>query len=256
MKIFAISDLHIDYSENMNWLINLSHFDYSNDILILAGDISDLLAHIKNAFAILSKLFKRVHFVPGNHDLWVMRNKTKTSIEQFEQLKIILTEYNISMEPCVYDGVTIVPLFGWYDYSFGAPHVDLEYSWMDYKACVWPEELLGSNKESNITQYFTAMNDVQVKHSNDVVISFSHFLPRIDLMPDFIPQQKRKLYPVFGTDILEDQVRELKSSIHLYGHSHFNRDITINSVRYINNAFGYPSESIISRKQLMMIHEL
>jgi hypothetical protein len=43
--------------------------------------------------------------------------------------------------------------------------------------------------------------------------------------------------------------------MHVYGHSHINRRVEIDGVSYINNAFGYPSETAITSKRLLCIHE-
>lgn len=85
-------------------------------------------------------------------------------------------------------------------------------------------------------------------------ISFSHFLPRIDLMPYFIPCSKRKLYSVLGTILLEKQIRKLGSKIHVYGHSHINNQIMKDNTLYLNNAFGYPYETQITAKELKCIY--
>jgi hypothetical protein len=40
----------------------------------------------------------------------------------------------------------------------------------------------------------------------------------------------------------------------VYGHSHVNRDVAIDGVTYINNAFGYPRETRITAKALRCVH--
>lgn len=39
--------------------------------------------------------------------------------------------------------------------------------------------------------------------------------------------------------------------IHVYGHSHINRNVRIDGIRYINNALGYPQESAIAARRLI-----
>ena len=89
-----------------------------------------------------------------------------------------------------------------------------------------------------------------------MVITFSHFLPRIDVMPRSVPDEVRILFPVLGTTLLEQQLRRLGSRLHVYGHSHLNRKVDIDGVSYINNAFGYPYETRIAAKRLLCIHEV
>lgn len=45
--MYAISDLHTDYPVNMGWVESLSDDKYQNDLLIVAGDISDNLEIIR-----------------------------------------------------------------------------------------------------------------------------------------------------------------------------------------------------------------
>ena len=71
MRIFALSDIHADYEENLAWVHNLSSFDYTGDTLILAGDLSHDMHLFAGTLACLGKKFALVFFVPGNHDLWV-----------------------------------------------------------------------------------------------------------------------------------------------------------------------------------------
>ena len=74
-------------------------------------------------------------------------------------------------------------------------------------------------------------------------------------MPAFIPKAQRVLYPVLGSVQLEGQLRRLNPDIHVYGHSHVNRQVETDGVSYINNAFGYPRETWTTSKQLLCIHE-
>ena len=41
MRVFAISDLHVDYKENRRWVQRLSNCDFTDDVVIVAGDITD-----------------------------------------------------------------------------------------------------------------------------------------------------------------------------------------------------------------------
>jgi predicted phosphodiesterase len=252
MRIFAISDLHLDYEQNQKWLQGLSASDFKNDILILAGDISDDLVLLELCFGELTRRFKSVLFVPGNHDLWVLRDKKfNNSFDKFHHICGLAKDYNIALEAVHYDSLTIVPLLSWYDYSFGAPCEQIKQVWMDFKACDW-----GRNIDAGeITRFFLERNDCALINQKATIITFSHFLPRIDVMPDFIPSHLRYLYPVLGSSLIDAQVRQLGSNIHVYGHSHLNRNIIIDGIRYINNAFGYPGEANIAAKHLKCIFE-
>ena len=252
MRVFALSDIHIDYNENSSWLYNLSEYDYKDDILILAGDVTDIIPSLTKAFKALKNRFGNVLYTPGNHDLWVNRNNVKNSLESFDIIKKISKDCGISMEPTEFGSLSIIPLFGWFDYSFGQPSNKLFDIWLDYIACKWPDDF----DETKITRYFISINEEFLNTTNKFVISFSHFLPRIDLMPFYIPPYKKILYPVLGTSLLEGQIRTLGSQIHIYGHSHVNMRVLKDNTIYINNAFGYPSETLITAKELVCVFEL
>ncbi|MFH0975228.1 MAG: metallophosphoesterase [Spirochaetota bacterium] len=253
MRVFAVSDVHIDYAENRQWLFGLSKTDYKNDILILAGDITNNIPVIIKAFVSLKNCFKEVLYIPGNHDLWVSRrNNIRNSIDNFHLIKTVASNCGVRMEPAHFKTLSIIPLFGWYDYSFGEPSEKIFDIWIDYTACQWPE----GYDEISVTRYFIAMNEPYLNLKNDFIISFSHFVPRIDVMPSFIPENKKILYPVLGTVLLEKQIRQISPNIHIYGHSHVNTRAHFNNTEYINNAYGYPSETMITAKRLLKIYEM
>ena len=158
MKVFTVSDIHIDYSQNLQWLLSLSQTDYCDDILILAGDISDKTELIEQCFKQVSNCFKQVLYVPGNHDLWVSKKQNITSIEKFYTLQNMANEYGVSTSPYHCEGLTIIPLLGWYDFSFGPASEYLQERWMDFYACKWGEgfdDLAAfSERELAITNFF------------------------------------------------------------------------------------------------------
>lgn len=252
MRVFAVSDIHVDYDVNARWVQALSSVDHLDDVLILAGDVSDSTDRLSFAVEALARRFKKVMFVPGNHDLWILRSQAAfTSIEKFEQVRHVIANCGGLMAPWSCDDVAIVPLFSWYDFSFGSPGLELRDSWMDFRACKWPQ----GHAEAEVTRHFLALNQPALSVKHDRVITFSHFLPRIDLMPSYIPAQFRALYPVLGTSALDVQLRRLNPLIHVYGHSHVNRSLVLDGVQYINNAFGYPAETRIANKQLKCIFD-
>ncbi len=251
MRVFAVSDIHVDYPENERWLFGLSHIDYKDDILIVAGDLTDNRELLARCFSCLSERFRTVLFVPGNHELWIRRDSINTSLEKYQKICELAANCGISMEAYHSGTLSVIPLLGWYDYSFGEPGAKLMNEWMDFRTCVWPENW----EMSDVANFFLNKNSTSPQPNTPTRISFSHFLPRIDLMPAFIPSTLRYLYPVLGSAMIEDQIRKLKPQIHIYGHSHVNRQAYIGEIQYINNAFGYPSERGIAKKELMCIYE-
>jgi predicted phosphodiesterase len=250
VRVFALSDIHVDYRENEQWVSDLSDADFQDDTLLLAGDVSENLRLMERCFLRLTRKFRRVVFVPGNHDLWVNRSEIPDSVSKYQRILKLAAETGIMMEPTHCEGLCIVPLLGWYDFAFGEPDAQLLSAWMDFKACAWPPDW----NMKDVTEFFVNKNAITRKLNSGALITFSHFLPRIDLLPEYIPKSFRYLYPVMGSPKLEKQIRALNPQIHVYGHSHVNRQVRLNGILYVNNAFGSPSETRTSRKDLLCIY--
>jgi len=253
MRLFALSDIHVDYPDNARWVEGLSDADYRDDVLILAGDLTEDSGLLGWCLARFAAKFRQVLFVPGNHDLWVRRSPVDMcSLRKFEQVMTVAADSGVSTQPFHYGSTLVVPLLSWYDYSFGVPDKDLSVLWMDFRACRWPD---GYGPEK-VTEHFLGMNPTALPQPANRVVTFSHFLPRIDLIPVFVPRSMRHLDPVLGSSGIERQLRALGSNLHVYGHSHINRRVRIDGVTYVNNAFGYPQENMISARRLIALDDM
>ncbi|MDN7674837.1 metallophosphoesterase family protein [Burkholderia oklahomensis] len=88
MRVFAVSDLHVEYPENARWVEALSRYEHTRDVLILAGDVATDPARIARVFDALAARFEAVVFVPGNHDLWLgPHDAVATSIDKWHALR-------------------------------------------------------------------------------------------------------------------------------------------------------------------------
>ncbi|MCI4666017.1 MAG: metallophosphoesterase [Neomegalonema sp.] len=255
MRLFAISDLHVDYSENARWIENLSTADYTQDLLILAGDISHVEERVAAGFHTLKHRFAEVFFVPGNHDLWIGGEEAPSSFDKFDRIAAIASDHGVSMRPYQTKGLEIIPLLSWYDGTFGAPSDELRMRWMDYRRCNW-----SGRSDAEVTDHFLSQNHPVLERSpaapDNLVVSFSHFLPRIDVMPLPARGVRKLLGPVLGSARLDAQVNAVESQIHIYGHSHLNRHVRRDGRTYINNALGAPSETHICARELVCVVEL
>lgn len=281
-RIFAISDIHVDHAENLQWVESLSNTKYLNDVLIVAGDVTDRRSLLKSTLTSLTQRFKDVFFVPGNHELWI-RDKAEdpaTSIIKFHQIIAACKDIGvhtdpkkISLDDTSKEYAWIVPLFAWYatpEDSTDSLYVtslteDVKLTtslWMDNRMCVWPDY-------PNIppSKYFTDLNKDRVKVYDAPVISFSHFLPRQDLIradetdDERMTAERRRIglseldtprrqgamagfnfTRYAGCATLERQLRQIGSRVHVFGHQHRNRDRTVDGVRYVSHCLGYKRE--------------
>jgi calcineurin-like phosphoesterase family protein len=238
MRLFATSDLHTDYKENFRWLEEISDSDYRDDALIVAGDISDRPEVIRDTFQLLRSKFRHLLYTPGNHELWV-RDAKYDSIEKLQRVLQLCASLNVSTEPVRFEDFWVVPLFSWYDGVF-EPETDEEkpsrQAWADFHLCKWPANAYP------LPDYFLRLNEPRLKIYDAPVITFSHFLPRAELLP---PKEYLKISWLGSVSVcaaLDKQIRKLRSTVHVCGHTHTKVDHVIDGVRYVQNAVRYPKE--------------
>ena len=260
-RIFALSDVHVDSALNLAWVDSLSESDFQRDVLILAGDVSDRVERLERTLSDLRRRFASVFFVPGNHELWIRRaGPPRGSLDKFEQVLAICDRLDVRTQPGrIGDrkGVWIVPLFSWYLKPEEGP--DSLYTpksgedetlsmWSDDHFFRWPETARPA------AEFFLGVNERNISRTYEApLISFSHFLPRRELIFG-MPAPRRwggspgdphpgfNFSRVAGCRGLDVQIRRLGSTLHVYGHQHRNRFREIDGVTYVSHCLGYPRE--------------
>ena len=76
----------------------------------------------------------------------------------------------------------------------------------------------------------------------EAVISFSHFLPRIELNPEKRYLFAPALAKAVGSRFLGQRVQRLRPDVHVFGHTHFGWDAEHDGVRFVQPPLGYPQE--------------
>ncbi len=237
MSIFAISDLHADNRENRELVDQINPLNFQDDSLIIAGDISNKLSVIESTLTSLASKFKHLFFVPGNHELWVAKDH-EDSFQKFDQILALCDRLGIHTQPKLVDGAWVVPLFSWYEAGFypaGDPNAAELQGWSDFHLCNWGDEQAPLD-------LFLQKNRPNLHTYDRPVISFSHFVPRLELIPSPNVLFFKSLPLVAGSTKIDDQLRQIGSQVHVFGHTHINRDLQIDQVRYVQNALRYPRE--------------
>ncbi|KAL4518784.1 hypothetical protein Ndes2437B_g00863 [Nannochloris sp. 'desiccata'] len=74
MKVYVISDVHSDHKENMEWVeAHCAATSRQSDVLIVAGDVSDDLTTLRKTLQLLSSSYGYCFFCLGNHELWTRK---------------------------------------------------------------------------------------------------------------------------------------------------------------------------------------
>lgn len=229
--ICALSDLHTDIPGNMRRLRECVGRMHDVEICIVAGDVSHRLSILRDTLALLRTRFHEVFFVPGNHELWQLEQ----GLDSWHKLNAVLAlcaDLGVHTEPRVVGDWRIIPMLTWYDDSWATSEERQDQAlegWMDRYLCRWGgcdpvQELLRRTSE----------RAQSCAGGNARILSFSHFVPRIDL----VSRQSltfKGLPAVCGSAAIDRQVRSLGSRIHVFGHTHIPCDVMIGGIRYLHS---------------------
>jgi hypothetical protein len=84
------------------------------------------------------------------------------------------------------------------------------------------------------------------------VVTFSHFLPGQWCWHDPpIPGWKKAV----GCEDLDDQIRQVRSQVHVFGHTHHKYTGAHNHVQYCQNPLGFPNERHTNKEPLMLVYD-
>uniref|UniRef100_A0A7S4SLW8 Rhodanese domain-containing protein n=1 Tax=Alexandrium monilatum TaxID=311494 RepID=A0A7S4SLW8_9DINO len=274
LRIWAVSDIHSDMKDNMAWVRSVAsqRGAFSEDCLIVAGDVASCLETIRETLAAFKAAFRYVFFVPGNHDLWcrVGRGTALDSLDKFRAIMALCDELGVltkpaELPPTAVGGqpLLVVPILSWHHQSFDTePPIDPSWSGIppvekclnDYHMCRWPKGL--AHTDDTVAQHFDDENDRLWAGSPvadgclpesagkrfAAVISFSHFLPRIELCPEKRFLTFPTLLQAVGSTFLGARVARLRPDVHVFGHTHFGWDAVLDGVRYVQAPLSYPAE--------------
>jgi predicted phosphodiesterase len=260
MRVLALSDLHVDHARNRGWLEHVSNVEHQQDVLLLAGDVCDNMDLLERTLELLRRKFAQLFFVPGNHELWDRTHAYRDAIDKFERILERCAALGVRTEPGVCDGVRIVPLFSWYVRPEEGPDsLFAEKSSEDASQVAWADDYFVRRPESwqngGAAEYFLSRNETRLQFEDDLpTVSFSHFLPRRDLMIRTSAETERdgpgmpdanpffNFSRVAGTHALDRQIRRLRPAVHVYGHQHRNRWRQVEGILYVSHCLGYPAE--------------
>ena len=271
MRLLAISDLHLANAANRDALAQLPH--HGDDWLILAGDVAERLDHIRDAFALLTRLFARVIWVPGNHDLWTVREEHPVDAPlggeaKYRALITLAREFGVVTPedpypvwtgpggPCI-----VAPLFLLYDYSFRPAEIAREevIGWSREGSAVCADEILldpaphvsreawcarrCDETQSRLEALDPALQTILVNH-----YPLRHELVRIPRIPRFSPW--------CGTKRTEDWHVRFNARAAIYGHLHVRRTDIRDGTRFEEVSLGYPRQWDRSRSLASYLREI
>ena len=132
-RIYAVSDLHVDVQQNLHWLASWSSSAFKNDMLIVAGDVTDNMSLLKSTLRSLTERFAQVFYVPGKREILRLHwygiplipdsspscNRQRPRSENFSNSLFFFTAFHYHADERLVDN----PVF--YDIRRRSPHSSL-----------------------------------------------------------------------------------------------------------------------------------
>lgn len=259
VKLWAISDLHVRYEDNRTALGAMP--GCPDDWLILGGDVGETEAHLVWTLETLAPKFKKLLWVPGNHELWGTSvegrklpgpEKYQRLVDLCRRLGVLTPEDPYVVWPGPGPKTTIALCFVGYDYSFRPPEVP------ESKALAWAEEAgiratdeamidpgeFGTMKawcHARVALTESRLAEIPKDHGTVLV---NHFPLRHDLV--WIPRVPR--FSLWcGTTRTEDWHRRFNAKVVVNGHLHVRSGQLRDQTRFEEVSLGYPRQWTASR---------
>lgn len=258
MRLFAISDLHLACPANRRALEQLPA--HPHDWLILAGDVGETQGQLSYALATLTPRFRRILWVPGNHDLWTVHDPDgKLRGEaKYRRLVEICRSYGTLTPEDPYpewpepgpegQRYLVVPLFLLYDYSLRPDYIPYEAA-IDWAAEVglrcsdedvlFPDPFISRAAWCLDRLRYSEFRLQAVVDKGYHTILVNHFPLRIDRA---LAQQIHRFALWCGSRKTADWHRRFRAEAVIYGHLHIKRTHFRDATRFEEVSLGYPNE--------------
>ena len=243
--LWAVSDLHAAVRANSSRIDELYPEDPA-DWLIVAGDVAERTELVLRILTKLSRRYAKVIWAPGNHELFSRsqdrcqgRAKYDELVEGCREIGVVTPE-----DPYpVFGGVTIVPLFTLYDYSFRPPGTTVEGAlerarehqivmtddfaiapFVDIRAWCWDRLAYSIKRLSRVSGPTVLINHWPLVQEPTLRMAW----PEIALW--------------CGTRHTRSWARRYNAQAVIYGHLHLPGCINVDGVDHIEVSLGYPRE--------------
>ncbi len=258
MKIDIISDLHIDHWSKKYKIKYPScepiekPYEYkksNSDILIIAGDISDDLDISIDFLNRISKFYKKVLFVDGNHE----HVNKYPNLYNKDYINEILKKNNnnkivyLPSNQFIINKTLFIGCCGWWNYNnsnLNDINNSLNYfqNWINFSKNENKEFINNVIKKSK--EEFKYLNDLLLKYKDDnnieKIIIVSHTIPHKKYcdteagFDNYITQHNSKFNELL--------LKYKKINTWIFGHSHRQQEDIFNNIKFISNPRGRPND--------------
>ncbi|WP_328852453.1 metallophosphoesterase [Micromonospora globbae] len=255
-RLLAVSDLHVRYADNRAIVDGLRP-ESDDDWLIVAGDVAERVADVRDTLASLRDRFATVVWAPGNHELWTLRDdpvplrgeaRYRALVDMCREVDVHTPEDPYPVWSGPGGPVIVAPLFVLYDYSFHAPGTSTKEESLrrayDAGVICTDEVLLHPDPYPSRDAWCAA----RVAWTERRLAATDPTLPTV-LVNHFplVREPTRVLrHPEFaqwcGTTRTADWHLRFRATAVVYGHLHIPRTTWHDGVRFEEVSLGYPRE--------------
>lgn len=254
MRLWALSDLHVEHQANREGLMALPA--HPEDWLILAGDVGNSVERLAWTLDLLGPKFARLLWVPGNHELWTSGKlpDAERGEGRYQQLLAACRERGVLTPEDPYahwpgEGgrLRIALLFLLYDYSFapaGLRERDAAIAWAaeagiraadEIYLHPWPHPSRQAWCRARVEQTLPRLAEAARDHELVLVNHWPlrHDLVRLGAVPRYIPW--------CGTQASEQWHTRFRARAVVHGHLHVRATDERDGVRFEEVSLGYPA---------------
>lgn len=233
MNIQFLSDLHLEFGSNMYFMERYPVIPNA-DILVMAGDIVTLNriheADVSEFINNLSKNFKSIYWVPGNHEYYGSDILSNINKKIRDNVKIV------NNESIVVDDTKIIFSTLWtkisdYNQWIIEKHVG-DFRWIRYgKYRMSYSRVNDFHKES-----IDFIESELAKNDTDKVVVVTHHVPTFVNYPD--RYKDSMVNEAFAVE-LSDIIKKYSPDVWIYGHNHHNNTFKLHNTLVTTNQLGY-----------------
>lgn len=234
MKIQYCSDLHLEFPDNKEYIIN-TPIQPIADILILAGDIVPfkIIDNHQDFFNYISRNFKTTYWIPGNHEYYYY------NVDSSRFLDTKIRENIFLVNNCVKEvsGINLIFSTLWSNISESKRWL-IQQSLSDFKVIKYNDHLFNvddynSLHKDSLEFIQNALNET----SDNKTVVVTHHAPTFVNYPEkYVNSKINEAFASNLTELIEDN----NIDFWIYGHHHSNsNDFQIGNTKLVTNQLGY-----------------
>lgn len=234
MKIQYCSDLHLEFQDNKEYILN-NPIEPIADILILAGDIVPfkIIDNHQDFFNYISRNFKTTYWIPGNHEYYYY------NVDSSRFLDTKIRENIFLVNNCVKEvsGINLIFSTLWSNISESKRWL-IQQSLSDFKVIKYIDCLFNVDNYNLLhKESLEFIQNTLNETSDNKTVVVTHHVPTFVNYPEkYVNSKINEAFASNLTELIEDN----NIDFWIYGHHHSNsNDFQIGNTKLVTNQLGY-----------------